>query len=104
MGTEECIWAIIHKRFPHLFKSSSNNSQGNHGDNCNSFSLSKQEENKISAGGAEAFKSPDLPQKPSWAAAAPAAAAAQPAAAAGDALAGGGVRAVGGFGAKGTVA
>ena len=46
VGTEECIWAIIHKRFPHLFKSSSNNSQGNHGDNCNSFSLSKQEEAK----------------------------------------------------------
>ena len=101
VGTEECIWAIIHKRFPHLFKSSSNNSQGNHGDNCNSFSLSKQEENKINSGAAEVFKSPDLPKAPSWAAAA--AAAAKPAAA-GDALAGGGVRAVGGFGAKGTVA
>lgn len=61
VGTEECIWAIIHKRFPHLFKSSSNNSQGNHGDNCNSFSLSKQEENKITRGEMEVFKSPDLP-------------------------------------------
>lgn len=20
MGTEECIWAMVHKRFPHLFK------------------------------------------------------------------------------------
>ena len=103
VGTEECIWAIIHKRFPHLFKSSSNNSQGNHGDNCNSFSLSKQEEAKIVAGQAEAFKSPDLPLRPSsWAAAQ--AQAAQAPAAGGVTLVGGGVRAVGGFGVKGAAA
>lgn len=66
VGTEECIWAIIHKRFPHLFKSSSNNSQGNHGDNCNSFSLSKIEQRKIKSGQAEVFKSPAIPKLPSW--------------------------------------
>lgn len=66
VGTEECIWAMVHKRLPHLFKSSSNNSQGNHGDNCNSFSLSKQEENRIKSGQAKAFVSPDIPKYPSW--------------------------------------
>jgi hypothetical protein len=66
----------VHKRFPHLFKSSSNNSQGNHGDNCNSFSLSKQEEGRVKEGKAAAFTSPDIPKFPSWWAAAQAQAAA----------------------------
>ena len=102
VGTEECIWAIVHKRLPHLFKSSSNNSQGNHGDNCNSFSLSKQEEAKINAGQATAFVSPPVPKHPSWWDAARAQAAVAPpaaGAAAADHAIGSGIRAVGGFGA-----
>ena len=57
---------MVHKRLAHLFKSSSNNSQGNHGDNCNSFSLSKQREQKVTAGTEAAFVAPSVPKFPSW--------------------------------------
>jgi hypothetical protein len=60
------VWAIIHKRLPHLFNSVSNDSQGNHGDNCNSFSLSKKEENAIAQGQSKTFVSPNVPKYPSW--------------------------------------
>ena len=43
MGTEECIWAMIFARFPHLFAGFDNNSLGNHGDNCASFQAATME-------------------------------------------------------------
>lgn len=66
VGTEECIWAIIHTRFPHLFKSFDNNSLGGWGDNCASFTRSKQVEKAIAAGSEAVFKSPAVPKYPSW--------------------------------------
>lgn len=66
VGTEECIWAIIHARFPHLFKSFDNNSLGGHGDNCASFTASKMEEQEVIASKKTAFVSPDIPKYPTW--------------------------------------
>jgi hypothetical protein len=61
IGTEECIWAMIHTRLPHLFKSFDNNSLGNHGDNCASFQASTIEERAIKSGTSKAFESPAVP-------------------------------------------
>lgn len=66
LGTEECIWAIIFARFPHLFAPFDNNSLGNHGDNCASFQKNNMEEEEITAGRREKFVSPAIPQAPSW--------------------------------------
>jgi hypothetical protein len=66
LGTEECIWAMVHARFPHLFKSFDNNSLGNHGDNCASFAASSIEERDIKAGKRELHKGPPIPEYPSW--------------------------------------
>lgn len=74
LGTEECIWAIIFARFPHLFNAFDNNSLGNHGDNCASFQANNIEEEAIAAGKKARFVSPALPDAPTWWAAAQAAA------------------------------
>jgi hypothetical protein len=66
LGTEECIWAIIHARFPHLFNSFDNNSLGNHGDNCASFQAQTNEEVEIKAGKKSRFVSPPVPKYPTW--------------------------------------
>jgi len=61
IGTEECIWAMIHTRLPHLFKSFDNNFYGNHGDNCASFQGSQIEERAIGSGSSQPFVSPPVP-------------------------------------------
>lgn len=66
MGTEECIWAIIFARFPHLFAGFDNNSLGNHGDNCASFQKNVMEEEEIAAGKRQPFVSEPVPAKPTW--------------------------------------
>jgi hypothetical protein len=66
MGTEECIWAIIFARLPHLFDGFDNNSLGNHGDNCASFQASTMEAEAIDAGKKPKFISPPVPDKPAW--------------------------------------
>lgn len=66
IGTEECIWAMIHTRLPHLFNSFDNNSLGGHGDNCASFTASTREEQDIKGGKKQTFKSPPVPKYPSW--------------------------------------
>ena len=66
MGTEECIWAMIFARFPHLFDGFDNNSLGNHGDNCASFQASTMEADAIDAGKKTKFVSPPIPEKPAW--------------------------------------
>lgn len=66
MGTEECIWAMIFARFPHLFAGFDNNSLGNHGDNCASFQKNTMEEEEIAAGKRKRFTSPDIPAQPTW--------------------------------------
>ena len=66
MGTEECIWAMIFARFPHLFAGFDNNSLGNHGDNCASFQKNNMEEDEIAQGKREPFVSAPIPDKPSW--------------------------------------
>jgi hypothetical protein len=50
LGTEECLWAILFKRLPHLFSPFDNNSLGSHGDNCAAFSGNNMEEEDIRAG------------------------------------------------------
>lgn len=66
LGTEECIWAMVHARFPHLFKSFDNNSLGNHGDNCASFQASAMEEKEVQSGKQPLHKGPAIPKYPSW--------------------------------------
>jgi hypothetical protein len=66
LGTEECIWAIIFARFPHLFNGFDNNSLGNHGDNCASFQKNNMEEEEIEKGTREKFVSPPIPAAPTW--------------------------------------
>ena len=50
LGTDEQVWAIVLRRLPHLFADFDNNSLGNHGDNCASFSKNAMEEKEIDAG------------------------------------------------------
>ena len=66
MGTEECVWAMIFARFPHLFAGFDNNSLGNHGDNCASFQGNTMEADAIDAGTKPKFVSPPVPEKPAW--------------------------------------
>lgn len=67
VGTEECIWAMIFARFPHLFGGHfDNNSLGNHGDNCASFQKNLMEEEEIEAGKRKPFISEPIPAYPSW--------------------------------------
>ena len=80
LGTEECVWAIIFARFPHLFAPFDNNSLGNHGDNCASFQKNVMEEDEIAAGTRARHVSTDIPAAPSLWDAAQHAAAAKPAA------------------------
>jgi hypothetical protein len=62
VGTEECIWAIIHQRFPSLFNSFDNNSLGGHGDNCASFTASSTEESEIQQGKKKPYVSSSYPE------------------------------------------
>ena len=66
LGTEECVWAMIFARFPHLFAGFDNNSLGNHGDNCASFQANTMEADAIDAGTKTKFVSPTVPEKPAW--------------------------------------
>lgn len=66
VGTEECIWAMVHARFPHLFKSFDNNSLGGHGDNCASFTASSTEERETKQGVKALHHGPEIPKFPSW--------------------------------------
>jgi hypothetical protein len=66
LGTEECVWAMIFARFPHLFAGFDNNSLGNHGDNCASFQANNMEADEIDAGRKPKFVSPSVPEKPAW--------------------------------------
>ena len=66
VGTEECIWAILFRRLPHLFAPFDNNSMGSHGDNCASFSANNMEEEAIRSGSKTKFVSPPVPEHPSW--------------------------------------
>jgi hypothetical protein len=66
LGTEECVWAMIFARFPHLFAGFDNNSLGNHGDNCASFQANNMEADDIDAGRKPKFVSPIIPDKPMW--------------------------------------
>ena len=63
MGTEECIWAMIFARLPHLFAGFDNNSLGNHGDNCASFQKNSMEADEILQGKREKFVSPPVPSR-----------------------------------------
>jgi len=60
MGTEECIWAMIFARLPHLFAGFDNNSLGNHGDNCASFQKNIMEADEIDKGLRKKFVSPPV--------------------------------------------
>lgn len=66
LGTEECIWAIIYGRLPHLFAGFDNNSLGNHGDNCAIFQKNIMDEQLVTQKKMAAFKSPEIPKFPSW--------------------------------------
>ena len=60
MGTEECIWAMVFARLPHLFAGFDNNSLGNHGDNCASFQKNIMEAEEIDRGTRKKFISPPI--------------------------------------------
>ena len=60
MGTEECIWAMVFARLPHLFAGFDNNSLGNHGDNCASFQKNIMEAEEIERGTRKKFISPPV--------------------------------------------
>jgi hypothetical protein len=66
LGTEECVWAMIFARFPHLFAGFDNNSLGNHGDNCASFQKNNMEAEEIDQGKRQKFVSPPIPKQPEW--------------------------------------